>query len=66
MKQIKKILCLALVLGTALSGCGNGDKADAYGNFEADETVVSAQANGQLLSFGVEEGQRVEAGQVMG
>jgi HlyD family secretion protein len=41
---------------------GNG-KSDAYGNFEADEVVVSAENNGVLIDFQVDEGDRLKAGQ---
>ncbi len=49
------------------SGCSNQENgADAYGHFEAKEIVVSAQGNGQLLSLGLEEGDVLKAGQVVG
>ncbi|MFN0216730.1 MAG: HlyD family secretion protein, partial [Saprospiraceae bacterium] len=41
-------------------------KADAYGNFEADERIVSAEANGKILSLSIEEGQELKAGQSVG
>lgn len=41
-------------------------KADAYGNFEADEHIVSAEATGKILELHIEEGQTVQAGQVVG
>lgn len=41
-------------------------QADAYGNFEANTTTVSAQANGALVMFDVQEGQSIEAGQLVG
>ncbi len=41
-------------------------KSDAYGNFEAVETIVSAEATGALQRFDVEEGQTLQAGQVVG
>ena len=47
------------VLGAALlalSACRRSTTADAYGNFEAEETVVSAEVSGQLLRFTPEEG----------
>jgi HlyD family secretion protein len=46
----------------------NGNKVnyDASGNFEADEVMVSAQQNGQLLSFTVQEGDRLTEGAVVG
>ena len=44
----------------------NGPQADAYGNFEAEELIISAEANGRILEFRVEEGQTLEAGQLIG
>lgn len=41
-------------------------RADAYGNFEADERLVSAEAAGKIVELRVEEGQDVQAGQVVG
>ncbi len=50
-----------------LAACnGNGTVADAYGNFEADELIVGAEASGKILAFTVEEGQTLTAGQVVG
>jgi HlyD family secretion protein len=46
-------LCLA---------CHDHDQPDAFGNFETNEVVVSAQTSGQLLFFQPEEGQRVTGG----
>ena len=39
----------------------NKERSDAYGNFEAVETTISAEANGKLLSFKLEEGQTLGA-----
>ena len=50
----------------ALLACGRGDEPDAYGNFEATETVVSAEAGGSLLWFTPAEGQQVEPGTLLG
>jgi HlyD family secretion protein len=41
-------------------------KADAYGNFEADERIVSAEAQGKILALQIEEGQSLKAGQQVG
>ncbi|WP_372752601.1 HlyD family secretion protein [Mariniflexile sp.] len=47
--------------------CGNGkDKADGYGNFEATEITISAENNGKLLQFDIEEGYKLEKGQFIG
>lgn len=49
------------------TACQKTDEtADAYGNFEAVETTVSAQATGALQQFTVEEGQSLTAGQTVG
>lgn len=54
-------LTLLLTGGLALlAGCSD-DEPDAYGNFEATEVVVSAEAGGQLLEFAPDEGDRLEA-----
>jgi HlyD family secretion protein len=44
----------------------NGDRADAYGNFEVEETTISSQAGGELLQFDIEEGDLLKPGQVIG
>ncbi len=41
-------------------------KADAYGNFEAEERIVSAEASGKILAFPIEEGQTLKAGEEAG
>lgn len=58
------IYALAFVF---LSSC-NRDKKDfdAAGYFEADEVIVSAQQNGELLLYIVNEGQRLEQGALVG
>jgi HlyD family secretion protein len=54
-----------LIFITALSvvGCKNKTEvADAYGNFEATEVIVSAETNGRILKFDSIEGTIVEKG----
>ncbi|MEQ1744781.1 MAG: efflux RND transporter periplasmic adaptor subunit [Saprospiraceae bacterium] len=41
-------------------------KADAYGNFEADERIISAEASGRILAFDIEEGQSLRAETAIG
>lgn len=57
-----------LMIGALLlSACtGKEEKADAYGNFEAREILVSSQVNGNLLTFDVEEGAQLKKGKVVG
>lgn len=55
-----------LVLLFLLSGCSGDADSDAFGNFEATEVTVSAQADGQLLSLELEEGSLLDADQIVG
>jgi HlyD family secretion protein len=62
MKAISHLACIALL---ALAACGE-DEPDAYGNFEATEVVVSAEAGGRLVRFDPDQGDRLAAGSVVG
>ncbi|MCP1298029.1 efflux RND transporter periplasmic adaptor subunit [Chryseobacterium sp. S0630] len=57
------IILSALVL---LSACKSKDDFDASGNFEADEVIVSAQQNGELISYSIQEGATLKAGAQVG
>lgn len=57
---------LLFILLLAASCKNNGSEHDASGYFEAVETVVSAQGNGQLIAFDVQEGQQLVEGQKVG
>lgn len=39
--------------------------ADAYGNFESDETVISAESFGKIVSFDKEEGEELFKGEIL-
>jgi HlyD family secretion protein len=52
---MKRIILLS-VLPFLFSCHSKTSEFDAAGSFEADEVVVSSQANGQLLEFSVNEG----------
>ncbi|MES2454647.1 MAG: HlyD family efflux transporter periplasmic adaptor subunit [Bacteroidota bacterium] len=63
MKQI--LLLTALVL--LFSSCKKKqNEYDASGSFEAVETIVSAEAGGQILQLDLNEGQILKPGQVIG
>lgn len=56
-----------LVLALAITSCGKGNKAyDASGVFESTEVTVSAEGNGKIMSLDLQEGDRLEAGAVIG
>lgn len=50
-----------------LFSCNNEkNNHDASGTFEATETIVSAEANGKILAFDINEGDVLKQGQVIG
>ncbi len=62
MKSIQIIIPGFLIL---FFGCtSNSDQADAYGNFEAIEVLVSAEAQGRIGTFLPMEGDRLSKGEV--
>jgi HlyD family secretion protein len=64
MKHSTIVLLTTLII---VSACNNNKKDfDASGNFEADEVIVSAQQNGELLSYLVEEGKFLQEGAIVG
>ena len=65
---MNKVYILGLMLTlVGLASCGNSEKEyDATGTFEATEITVSAEQNGTLLNFNINEGDNVEAGKQVG
>jgi HlyD family secretion protein len=58
-----KIRLLIISVALLMTGCNNkADKADAYGNFEATEVIVSAETSGRILKFDVTEGSEIDKG----
>lgn len=57
---------IGLLIGLLGSCTGNGDKADGYGNFEATEITISAEANGKILFLDAQEGNVLEQNKVVG
>jgi len=50
------------LIAIVLASCnGTNNLSDAYGNFEVDDIIVSAEANGKLLLLNVEEGKVLKA-----
>ncbi|MCB2195898.1 MAG: HlyD family efflux transporter periplasmic adaptor subunit [Bacteroidetes bacterium] len=62
---MKKIYLLAIPLFFAACN-GNDNGSDAYGNFEAKEIIVSAEAQGKILEFKIEEGETLSKNQYVG
>ena len=63
---MKSFHYLLLILTVLFASCNNKETADAYGNFEATETTISAEANGRILRYMVEEGAVLQTGDTIG
>jgi len=62
---MKKLQIIALAF-LALGACKNGEKkSDAYGNFEAVETIVSSEMAGKLLTMDAKQGDLLEPGKLI-
>ncbi|HPJ45231.1 MAG TPA: HlyD family efflux transporter periplasmic adaptor subunit [Tenuifilaceae bacterium] len=64
--KIKSMFFISALAVAIVSCNGNGEKADAYGNFETDEVTVSSEATGRLLKFSVDEGESLKEGVIVG
>lgn len=66
MKIIKTLTTLTVIMSLLISCSGNNNKADGYGNFEATEITISAEATGKLLFFKAEEGVVLKENEMVG
>lgn len=62
---MKKIILFSIA-AVLLAACQNKEKYDATGIFEANTVTVSAETSGNLVTFNVEEGDSIVAGQQVG
>jgi HlyD family secretion protein len=62
-----KTIMIALLVLIGLTSCSrNKNDYDASGTFETTETIVSAEVSGVIKKLAVEEGQSLNAGQLIG
>ena len=66
MKRLNSYTLMAAAL-LSLAACNRGDgNFDATGTFEATEILVSSEANGKIMELNIEEGDRLDAGTMVG
>ncbi|NPA35889.1 MAG: HlyD family efflux transporter periplasmic adaptor subunit [Chlorobi bacterium] len=65
MKTIIKTAVVILSIGI-FGSCKDENIADAYGNFEDDAVIVSAENAGKLVHYNIEEGMKLEKGKTVG
>lgn len=57
---------LIIISVLVLTGCKSKyQKADAFGNFEATEVIVSAETSGRIINMDIKEGSAVDKGSVI-
>jgi len=66
MKQIRLIPILSFASLSLFSCDPDTKRANGYGNFEATEITISAEQNGKLMTFTVQEGQELMKGTFVG
>ena len=54
---MKKILFITVIALSIFSCKNKGEKSDAFGNFETDDVIVSAETAGKILKFNASKGQ---------
>ncbi|MEZ5083191.1 MAG: HlyD family efflux transporter periplasmic adaptor subunit [Bacteroidales bacterium] len=58
---------ILFLLVFVLASCSDSENlSDAYGNFEVDEVIISAEANGKLIQYSAREGLQLSKGQLVG
>jgi len=63
MRTNKLQILVGLIIGLAIFSCNNQkDSSDAFGNFEADDQLISSEIAGKLLSSNFEEGMTLSKG----
>lgn len=59
-----KLLIILLTL-IVISCSSNDNVSDAYGNFEADEVIISAESTGKISDLHIKEGDEVKSGEIL-
>lgn len=62
----KHLFLLCVFMAVLNSSCQNSGNFDAMGVFEADEVIVSSEASGEITSFKLEEGSKLDSGVLVG
>lgn len=61
---MKNITTIFLIL-IFFASCDRNEKSDAYGNFSANEIIISSESNGKLISSDFQEGDEIKIGDTL-
>lgn len=65
MKYTNQILFTCIVVLFMVSCSSDGNKADAYGHFEARETIISSKSAGEIFTLNFDKGDKVAEGTIL-
>lgn len=64
---MKTNIYILVLLTISLISCGDEERlTDATGVFEATEIIISAEANGKIMEFNIQEGEDLQKGEIIG
>ena len=66
MKKYINFISISITVFSLFSCDNDNGKADGYGNFEATEITISAENNGKLMQFDINEGEKLKKDQRIG
>jgi HlyD family secretion protein len=62
---MKNILLFLSAISVLFISCNkNNSNADAYGNFQADEVIISAETSGPIIQVNIDEGLSIQKGEL--
>ena len=65
--NMKELLLVSAIIVVFASSCNNNaPEAFAFGNFESEEIIISAESSGRLMEFKITEGQILKPGDFCG
>lgn len=66
MKKHNYLIAISIIATSLFSCSSTNGKADAYGNFEATEVIVSTENSGKIIQFDINEGDLLLRNQLIG
>lgn len=64
--KVTNIIIATIIFASSLISCKTNSNANGYGNFEAVETTISAEGNGKIIQFNLNEGDILKKGDLIG
>ncbi|MBN2890951.1 MAG: HlyD family efflux transporter periplasmic adaptor subunit [Bacteroidales bacterium] len=62
---MKNTLTLSILFLFIFASCDRNEKSDAYGNFSADEIIISSESDGKIIISNFDEGDIIHVGDII-